>query len=90
MSKVFSDVLESEQPVPWSVDVDTHHQLLCKTLSDAACTAFAKKGDKPKRPNITELTWHLVRFRIKVLRNPGVLACSCAFGCVAIVEQFSP
>ena len=39
--KVFSDLLENVQPVPWNVDVDTHCRRLCKTLSDAACTAFA-------------------------------------------------
>ena len=77
--KVFSDLLESVQPLPWNVDVDTHCRRLCKTLSDAACTAFAKKGDKPKQPYVTERTWHLVRFRkwllktIKVSGNPVVL-----------------
>ena len=41
--KVFSELLESEQPVPWNVDVDTHCRRLCKTLFGAACTAFAQK-----------------------------------------------
>ena len=51
---------------------------LCKTLSEAAGVAFAKRGDKPKRPYITDRTWHLVKFRrwllrsIKLLGNPGV------------------
>ena len=37
-----------------------------------------KKGDKPKRPYITDRTWHLVKFRrwllrsIKLLGNPSV------------------
>ena len=76
--KYFSDLLENTQTVPWCVDVDTHCRRLCKTLSEAAGVAFAKRGDKPKRPYITDRTWHLVKFRrwllrsIKLLGNPGV------------------
>ena len=54
--KVFSDLLESEQPAPWSVDVDTHCQGLCKTLSEAACTAFVKR--ETSRNDRTSLSAH--------------------------------
>ena len=55
--QVFSDLLESVQPVSWNVDVDTHCRRLCKTLSDAACTAFAKNKET-NRSRLMSLSAH--------------------------------
>ena len=77
----------------FSDETRCHH--LCKTLSEAACTAFAKR----RQAETTVHHWaHMalgVVSKMAVEEHKGArqswrLACGCAFGGLAIHEQFLP